>query len=418
MTRNHNFHVTVNDVIDNDTGNSNKKFKHLCFLFTGKLNYFGSAHWEKYALTSFHHIRNTMHDENIKITFKFIAYENDGKDTYPTDKTRVLSGYGNIYPDLFTVIKNCADVYKFKYESDVINEEVKKFDDIISWLESTELCNSKLKKTNFENYCKSVFSFADNIEFYYVVGSDITQQLQLAFDDSTLTSPIVFGQHLQVGNAYLNYPNMFSDCNNDTLIIKTRYDAVIKSTQHSCLRMKFPDTFNKLYNLIYHDEVILSGFPFNYFNVDRTNDFDNAPMVLYTRSFAHKTKKLYINFTPDDILLVFNTAGIINYAKNYTNWLVNFRKNIFNEHNPLNSVLGLNVHTSLGKFFLDNEFNTIDYTPYNHLEPLDLFGSLLRFEKPEEFNSDSLDDYKIRWYEEQDKIKEMIIERFGKRDNT
>ena len=413
----HNFHVTMTDFIDNAKDNSNKKFKHLCFLFTGKLNYFGSPHWEKYALTEFNHIYNTMQDENIKITFKFIAYEIDGTDTHPTVDARILSGYDTIYSDLFTEIKNCVDVHKFKYESAAVNDEVNKFNDIVSWLESTELGNSKLKKTDFENYCKSVFSFADEIEFYYVNSSNITQQLQLAFDNSSLMWPFEFGQHLQVGNAYQNYPTMFDDCGNDTLIFKTRYDAVIKSTEHPYYMM-FPDTFNKLYNLIYQNEVIISSLPRNYFKVVSTDEFDNAPLVFYTRAFSHKTKKLYIHVTPDDLLLVFNTAGIKSYAKNYTEWLMNLRKSIFNEHNPFNGNMGLNVHTSLGEFFLDNKFNTIDYTPYNHLEPIDLFGLILRFLEPAGVNSDSSDDYKLRWYDGHWAIRSKIIEKFGKHDNT
>jgi hypothetical protein len=404
----------MTDFIDNDKDNSNKKFKHLCFLFTGKLNYFGSPHWEKYALTEFNHIYNTVRDENIKITFKFIVYEIDGTDTRP-DKTRMLSGFDNIYSDLFTEMKNCIDVYKFKYESDAVIDEVNKFDDIVYWLESTELNNSKLKKLDFEYYCKSVFSFAHNVEFYYVNGSNVTQQLQLEFDDSTIT-PITFGQHFQVGNAYLNYPDMFSDCTDDTLIFKTRYDAVIKSSKPD--HIKLPDTFNKLYNLIYCDETIISNLPQKYLKGDKFTKFYDAPLVFYTRAFSSRTKKLYMHFTPDDLLLVFNTAGIKKYARTYTKWLVNFRKSIFDEHTTLSGSMGVSVHTSLGKFFLDNEFNTIDYTPYNHIEPLDLLGALVRFYEPIGIDGDISDDYKIRWYRGQDKVKQMIIEKFGKHDNT
>jgi hypothetical protein len=261
------------------------------------------------------------------------------------------------------------------------------------------------------------------MEFYYVNGSNITQQLQLEFDDSTIT-PITFGQHFQVGNAYLNYPDMFSDCTDNTLIFKTRYDAVIKFIKPSQPDyIKLPDTFNKLYNLIYCDETIISNLPHKYLKDDKVNKFYDAPLVFYTRAFSHRTKKLYIHFVPDDLLLVFNTAGIKKYARTYTEWLINFRKSIFNEHNPLSGAIGVNVHTSLGKFFLDNEFNTIDYTPYNHIQPLDLFGSLVRFYEPIGVNSDNaatsaLDDYKIRWYNGQDKIKQIIIDKFGKHDNT
>jgi hypothetical protein len=253
------------------------------------------------------------------------------------------------------------------------------------------------------------------MEFYYVNGSNITQQLQLEFDDSTIT-PITFGQHFQVGNAYLNYPDMFSDCTDDTLIFKTRYDAVIKSNKPD--HIKLPDTFNKLYNLIYCDETIISNLPNKYLKDDKVNKFVDAPLVFYTRAFSYRTKKLYIHFIPDDLLLVFNTAGIKKYARTYTEWLINFRKSIFNEHTPLYGAMGVSVHTSLGKFFLDNDFNTIDYTPYNHNEPIDLFGLLIRFLEPIGVNSDISDDYKIRWYRGQDKIKQMIIEKFGKHDNT
>lgn len=415
MTTIHNFHVTMNDFVDNVNDIDNKKFKHLCFLFTGKLNYFGSLHWEKYALRKFKHVYDTTRDENIKITFKFVAYETDGNDTRPNFGNRILSGYGDIYSELFTEIKNCIDVYKFKNESLADNDEVRKFNEISYWLQNTKLDNSVLKKNDFEHYCKSVFGFADAIEFYYVDSSNITQLLQLEFNDSTIISPGVFGQHLQVGNAYQKYPDMFSDCNIDTLIFKTRYDAVIKSSQQPYYMM-LPNTFNKLYNLIYHDETMISSLPFNYFKVVSTDEFDNAPLVFYTRAFAAKTKKLYIHFMPDDLLLVFNTAGIKSYAKNYNKWLVNFRKSIYNDNDS--GGVGLNIHTSLGKFFLDNSFNTIDYTPYNHLEPLDLFGLLLRYADFNVIDDDVDDDYKLRWYHGQWAIRSKIIERFGKRDNT
>jgi hypothetical protein len=49
-----------------------------------------------------------------------------------------------------------------------------------------------------------------------------------------------------------------------------------------------------------------------------------------------------------------------------------------------------------------------------------LFGKILR-QATDEKNievTDTNDDYKLRWYDNYDSIKNTIIEKFGKHDNT
>jgi hypothetical protein len=231
------------------------------------------------------------------------------------------------------------------------------------------------------------------------------------FKNSDIKSTYGWGQHFQVNNAYENYPNMFGDCHDETLIIKVRYDGVYFSYPFI--------TMQSLKNAFYsanHNTNFKSFLPAKITNYD----FYVLPTVMYTRMFPYETTR--ISYLLNDISLVFNTPGIKKYAECCTDWLLQLSASMYG--NDIQGVigLGLNIHTSLGKFYLDNGFNTIDYSPFaeKRLRQLDMFGYIFRyFEMPDTtMLTDIYDDYKIRWYDKQEDIRQMIIDKFGKHDNT
>ena len=67
----------------------------------------------------------------------------------------------------------------------------------------------------------------------------------------------------------------------------------------------------------------------------------------------------------------------------------------------------LTIDTSLGQFFLDKKYNTIDICPTTHQTSKDeIFGLPLRYTVEDKF-----DDYKIRWYNESQLAK--MLEKFS-----
>jgi hypothetical protein len=100
---------------------------------------------------------------------------------------------------------------------------------------------------------------------------------------------------------------------------------------------------------------------------------------------------------PNDVVLYFNLPGIKRYAFHIEDWII---EQLYNHHqidksnrNTMN-ITDLAIHSSLGQFFLDKKYNTIDVCPTTHHNPHDnIFGLPLRYTVEDKF-----DDYKIRWY--------------------
>ena len=397
----HNFHVTLNKCVSKGKKNIKRPVNHYCFLFTGKLNYFGSKTWEKFSLPYFKHAAELAKVDNVKITFKFIVYDIDQMNvgTFST----ALSGLGNMYPTIFNNIRSSKDVDgsdKFDFE---------KYKQIVKWFDDNNNIQCKLKKNKFESYCTRTFTFIDKLAFYYVDTKPLFEKVKNVFSNENLISFYAYGQHLQVMIASEQYPSIFSDCDKDTLIFKIRYDTCLTDVENYNTLQSFSDAFYCLY----HDKYFTTTLPFP----PDAFDFYNLPVVMY--SSIQKNKSMYMNMHPDDILIIFNHEGIKKYVQCYTDWLLNKSSETFNPLNePGKSIhfVGLNIHSSLGMFFLDNEFSTIDYT----VEGYSLFGTILRqtTDKKNIEVTDINDDYKLRWYDNYNSIKNTIIEKFGKHDNT
>lgn len=401
-----NFHITLEDHLNED--NINNRYSHICLLFAGKLSFFGSDQWEENSLSYFKHALETIDRQKVRVTVKFIVYNFD--EFLPGNYSNLLSGYGSIYFRLFDNISN-SEVIKSNRQNPIFKNDIDKYENIRKWIVSNNF-KCEIKKHDFENYCKRVFDFADDLNFYYVDSEYSLSKAKETLGNNEIDSLYSFGQHFQINNAYEHYHDMFDDCNEKTLIFKTRYDAYIE---------KLPqNTFKKLMNVFYNacnDKIITTEaqqtFMVNY-------DYNDMPTVMYTRLYA--LNPVRVNFFPEDIMIIFNSEGIKNYAKNYANWILDISIKTFNSKNEphiKNNFIGLNIHASLGQFFLYNYFNTIDYSPVLH-EYIQLFGAPLRTKKiiePDTVLTDLYDDYKMRWYEHQSKIRELIIEQFENHDS-
>jgi hypothetical protein len=243
--------------------------------------------------------------------------------------------------------------------------------------------------------------------------------MRSVLNNDKIKSVYQFGQHFQVNNAYEHYPEMFDDCNDDTLIVKLRYDGVYFDNTMLTLQ-SLSDAFYSI-----TDSIIFNNFHLTTYEKVTNFDFYKLPTIMYSRIFLQSS--VQFNHTPNDISFVFNTPGIKQYAKHYTDWILshvssNIYKNIddlgASENVHVNSV---NIHTSTGKFFLDNGFNTIDYTPINQQSklPINVFGYIFRYKSINDTPvGDTHDDYKLRWYDGHWAISSKIIEKFGKHDNT
>jgi hypothetical protein len=320
-----------------------------------------------------------------------------------------------MYPTIFNNIRCSKDVFNLEgdtFKTKSLNNtdkfDFEKYKQIVKWFNDNSNIQCKLKKDQFELYCTSTFTFVDNLEFYYVDTKPLFEKVKHVFRNENLVSFYSFGQHLQVMIASEQYPNIFLDCDKDTLIFKIRYDACLTNLENYNMLQSFSDAFYCLY----HDKYFTTTLPFP----PDAFDFYNLPVVMY--SSIQKSKSIRMNMHPDDILLIFNHEGIKKYVQCYTDWIL---KKSLETTNPLNEPdkpihFAGNIHSSLGMFFLDNEFSTIDYT----VEGYPLFGKILR-QATDEKNievTDTNDDYKLRWYDNYDSIKNTIIEKFGKHDNT
>jgi hypothetical protein len=419
MTHFPNFHVTVTDNI-NDIEVIDNGINHYCLLFAGKLNYFGTLTWEQHALTQYKQLIEQTKNKNIKVSCKFVVYESD--ELLSGHNCNRLSGFGDIYKSLFNTIENLEDITQILYPNHYYNDvksfndnDIEKYNNIVSWLENSSY-NCQLKRDYFEHYCNQVFcDIKDNLQFYYVNSDAILNKIQTTLNNQDIKSVYGFGQHFQIGTAYSKYPDMFNDCDDWTLVIKVRYDCVYFDNLDMC----------SLKNVFY--SVKRNDVYRNFFLVGERFQSDNfniyqLPTVMYTR-MRHDLKLLIHSF-PHDMSLIFNRESILFYAKHYTDYIVNQAAQVYNINDKglvNNYYLGLNIHVSLGKFFKDSNFNQLDYTPTDLTgKPVNVFGTLIRDIKlPNDcLVADINDDYKLRWYNNYDSIKNTIIEKFGKHDNT
>ena len=398
----HNFHLTIEDYINDD--NDKNAFSHICLLFTGKLTYFGTPLWEEHCLTYYKYALE-KHRKNVKVTAKFIVYDVD--EHLSGNYSTRLSGYGNIYSLLFDNITD-SEVIHPNRSNQQFKKDIEKYDNIYDWIVHNRSNTCKIKKHDFENYCKTKFDFIDEHSFYYVNSEYTLTKIREVLANNEINGVYAFGQHFQVNNAYENYPNMFNDCDKNTLIFKLRYDGFYS---------KYPaSTFNSFKNAFHNacnNWAIPETMPFKV-------DYNDRPTVMFTRMYCLNTVR--INFFPDDITIVFDSAGIKTYAEKYTDWLLDTAIKTFNPDNDPdkeNHFLGFNIHSSLGLFFLQNHFNTLDYSP-NISNYRNIFGAPLRTMSTEQGVKigDIYDDYKIRWYDKQEDIRQIIIDKFGKHDNT
>lgn len=419
MTHFPNFNVTVADNI-NDIAVIDNGINHYCLLFAGKLNYFGTPTWEQHALPQYKQLIEQARNKNIKVSCKFVVYESD--ELLSGHNCNRLSGFGDIYSSLFNTIKSSEDITQMLYPDQfdslksISDTDIERFNNIVSWLENSSY-NCQLKRDYFEHYCNQVFSdIQDNLQFYYVNSDSALNKIQTALNNQDIKSVYGFGQHFQIVTAYSKYSSdMFNDCNDWTLVIKVRYDGVYFDNLDMC-------SLKNVFYSVNQNEVFK-----NFFLIGRRLQSDNfniyqLPTVMYTR--MRNDLKMHIHSFPHDMSLIFNREGIILYAKNYTDYIVNQAAQVYdiNDKGLVNNYyLGLNIHASLGKFFKDSNFNQLDYTPTDVTgRPIDVFGTLIRDIKlPNEcLVTDINDDYKIRWYDNYDSIRNTIIEKFGKHDNT
>lgn len=408
-----NFHVTVTDDI-NDVDEAGGDFDHYCLLFAGRLNYFGTATWEQHALTHYKRFFRQCKNKNIRVTCKFIVYEND--EPLSGHVCNRLSGLGNIYQSLFNTIENFNDItqvfYPEQFDSVKIfdHDDINKYNNIVTWLESNSY-NCEIKKDYFERYCKYVFGMADNMHFYYVNSDDVLIKIQTVTHNQNIKSVYGFGQHFQVVTAYSNDLTMFDDVDDNTLVIKVRYDCAYFSNTT-------PELFKNVFYSINNNDIYRNFFlvgerlkPVN-FNIYQ------LPTVMYTR-MRHDVTPLIHNF-PHDMSLIFNKEGIKYYAKHYTDYILNQTAQVYNINDKglkNNYYLGLNIHASLGAFFNENNYNVLDYTPINSKGlPINVFGELIRDIKlpNDQIVTDTNDDYKMRWYSNYESIKNILLEKFGK----
>ena len=412
-----NFHVTVTDNF-NDIAVIDNEINHYCLLFAGKLNYFGTQTWEQHALTYYKRFFRQCKNKNIRITCKFIVYDTD--EILSGHICNRLSGFGNIYQSLFNTIKNINDVTQLFYPeqfetvSTYESVDIDKYNNVVSWLAHSSY-DCQIKKDYFERYCKYVFGMADNMHFYYVNSDEVLNKIQTVTHNQNIKSVYGFGQHFQVVTAYSNDVTMFDDLDDNTLVIKVRYDcAYFNNTT--------PELFKNVFYSINNNDIYQ-----NFFLVGKRlqpADFNiyKLPTVMYTRMRHDATPAIH-NF-PRDMSLIFNREGIKYYAKHYTDYILNQTAQVYNiNDNSLknNYYLGLNIHVSLGAFFNENNYNVLDYTPMDKSgKPINVFGELIRdLQLPNDQHvTDIKDDYKIRWYNNYDDIKNIIVEKFGKHDNT
>ena len=196
----------------------------------------------------------------------------------------------------------------------------------------------------------------------------------------------------------LDYPDMWEDT--PYIVLRTRYDVKMHD---------YPwNTFENLSKLFYYLYDI--NFQQDYSNrIHRCNLYDKSTVMfsnVVKSPFGNNNMHIRKCFMPDDVVLYFNLQGIKRYAFHIEDWIVNqlySLHQIDKSHSNTMNTTDLAIHSSLGQFFLDKKYNTIDICPTTHHDPHDnIFGLPLRYTVEDKF-----DDYKIRWYNKS-KLKNML----------
>lgn len=373
-----NFHLHVTNFQYPDIVYDRPNQKHVCILFVGKLNWFGNKYWEQHCLPYYRNIRKHFKGN---IVIKFLLYESDSFSS--GGFSNWLSGHGDVYKKLFTNTESWMDFDNH----DANHHDALKSKKIKKWLSQQEN-NTQLKLDKFKKYTAKVFDFADTLQYYTIDPNTIHQRIIKRLEN--INSDIGYAwQHLQVYQALLDYPDMWKDT--PDIVLRTRYD--VKMHDHSW------NTFENLTKLFWYlsEQKDYSSRIHLYDLYDKsTVMFTN---IVKTPNFGGNNNNDIIRrcFMPNDVVLYFNLPGIKRYAFHIEDWII---EQLYNHHqidksnrNTMN-ITDLAIHSSLGQFFLDKKYNTIDVCPTTHHNPHDnIFGLPLRYTVEDKF-----DDYKIRWY--------------------
>jgi hypothetical protein len=374
-----NFHLHVTSFEYSDVVYDRPHHQDVCILFVGKLNWFGNKYWEQQCLPYYRDIRKRFKGN---IVIKFLLYESDK--FFSGGQFNWLSGYGDVYKKLFTNTESWVDLYNH----DANHSDVEKSYKIKKWLTQQEN-NSQLYLDKFKEYTARVFDFADTLQYYTIDPVSTHQRIIQRLEN--INSDIGYNwQHLQVHQAMLDYPNMWEDT--PDIILRTRYD--VKMHDHPW------NTFEKLTNLfLYLNDI---NHQQDYSSRIHKNNLYNKSTVMYTNrissNFENNNGIIRKCFMPDDVVLYFNLPGIKRYAFHIEDWIIeqlySHHQNDKSHRNSMNTI-DLPIHSSLGQFFLDKKYNTIDICPTTHQDCNDnIFGLPIRYTVEDKF-----DDYKIRWYD-------------------
>lgn len=383
-----NFHLHVTSFEYPDVVYDRPYYQDVCILFVGKLNWFGNKYWEQQCLPYYRNIRKHFKGN---IVIKFLLYESDSSSS--GGFSNWLSGYGDVYEKLFSNSKSWMDLYNH----DNNHCDVEKSKIIKKWLSQQEN-NTQLRLDKFKEYTAKVFDFADTLQYYTINPNTIHQRIIKRLEN--INSDIGYAwQHLQVYQALLDYPDMWEDT--PDIVLRTRYD--VKMYDHPW------NTFEKLTNLfLYLNDI---NHQQDYSSRIHKNNLYNKSTVMFTNIVkthhgGNNNDIIRRCFMPNDIVLYFNLPGIKRYAFHIEDWIIeqlySHHQNDKSHRNSMNT-FDLPIHGSLGQFFLDKKYNTIDICPTTHQDPHDnIFGLSLRYTVEDKF-----DDYKIRWYNES-KLKNML----------
>jgi hypothetical protein len=374
-----NFHLHITNFEYTDVVYNRPNRKDVCILFVGKLNWFGNKYWEQQCLPYYRNIRKRFKGN---IVIKFLLYKSDSFSS--GGFSNWLSGYGDMYEKLFSNSKSWLDIYNHNNNhSDVLKSKI-----IKKWLLQQEN-KTQLRLNKFKEYTAKVFDFADTLQYYTIDPNTIHQRIIKRLEN--INSDIGYTwQHLQVHQALLDYPDMWEDT--PDIVLKTRYD--VKMHDHPW------NTFENLTKLFWYlDDVNLQQ---DYSSrIHKHNLYDKSTVMFTNMVETHRggnnNNIIRKCFMPDDVVLYFNLSGIKRYAFHIEDWII---EQLYSHHqidkshrNPMNTI-DLPIHSSLGQFFLDKKYNTIDICPTTHQDPHDgIFGLPLRYTVEDKF-----DDYKIRWY--------------------
>ena len=386
-----NFHLHVTNFQYPDITYDRPKQKHVCILFVGKLNWFGNKYWEQHCLPYYRDIRKHFKG---KIVIKFLLYKSDK--FFSGGQFNWLSGYGDVYKKLFTNTESWMDLSNHNAN----HSDREKSNEIKKWLIQQEN-NTQLRLDKFKEYTAKVFDFADTLQYYTINPNTIHQRIIKRLEN--INSDIGYAwQHLQVHQALLDYPDMWEDT--PDIVLRTRYD--VRMYDYPC------NTFQNLTKLFFYLYDINHQQGYNN-RIHKNNLYNKSTVMFSTKLNSDTVSKNGIIrkcFVPDDVVLYFNLPGIKRYAFHIEDWIVEqlySHHQIDKSHRNIMNTTDLTIDTSLGQFFLDKKYNTIDICPTTHQTSKDeIFGLPLRYTVEDKF-----DDYKIRWYNESQLAK--MLEKFS-----